>query len=372
MSKDFMQVLEGEISRSQHNNYGVDNFDEYRFGKYLDTVKSKTSPLQKIRGFLRSKPDVFNSGKQVVQDIRKVISDPKKFIRLYEALQEKDKNLLISLLAYRHIGYQKVKLPRNTKDYWKMFEKASSLENKMDTYDPHFLNFILTKFDLNSIGLDIKLYYAVIGIVATFLLEQYAYKIDGRNFIEVEKNDVVLDLGACWGDTALYFANKATGGGKVYSFEFIPGNLKLLNINLDFNPHLKPIIEVIERPVSDNSNDTIYYQDNGPASKIISTPFEGQTGSTTTISIDDFVKKNNIEKVDFIKMDIEGAEIPALCGAIETIKKFRPKLAIAIYHSLTDMVDIPNWILDLDAEYDIFLDHFTIHAEETVCFAKAR
>ncbi|MBC7511992.1 MAG: FkbM family methyltransferase, partial [Ferruginibacter sp.] len=100
-------------------------------------------------------------------------------------------------------------------------------------------------------------------------------------------------------------------------------------------------------------------------------PFEGQTGSTTTVSIDDFVRLNKIEKVDFIKMDIEGAEPLALKGSIETIKRFRPKLAIATYHSMKDFVNIPDWILHLDLGYEIYIDHFTIHSEETICFAKA-
>ena len=71
-------------------------------------------------------------------------------------------------------------------------------------------------------------------------------------------------------------------------------------------------------------------------------------------------------------MDIEGTEPNALNGAIETIKKFKPKLAIAIYHSTDDFVNIPNWILDLNLNYELFLGHFTIHSEETVCFAKPR
>ena len=70
-------------------------------------------------------------------------------------------------------------------------------------------------------------------------------------------------------------------------------------------------------------------------------------------------------------MDIEGAESAALEGAIETIKKFRPVLAIAIYHSMEDFINIPRWILDLNLDYELFIGHYTIHAEETVCFAKS-
>jgi hypothetical protein len=69
-------------------------------------------------------------------------------------------------------------------------------------------------------------------------------------------------------------------------------------------------------------------------------------------------------------MDIEGAEPVALKGAIKTIKKYRPKLAIAIYHSMNDFVGIPKWIDDLGLGYKLFLGHYTIHSEETVIFAK--
>ena len=69
-------------------------------------------------------------------------------------------------------------------------------------------------------------------------------------------------------------------------------------------------------------------------------------------------------------MDIEGAEPLALKGAIETIRKFRPKLAIAIYHSMEDFVNIPIWISGLNLDYELFIGHYTIHTEETICFAK--
>jgi hypothetical protein len=39
---------------------------------------------------------------------------------------------------------------------------------------------------------------------------------------------------------------------------------------------------------------------------------------------------------------------------------------------MDDFVNIPNWILNLNLGYEIFIDHFTIHAEETICFAKIK
>jgi FkbM family methyltransferase len=234
------------------------------------------------------------------------------------------------------------------------------------------MHFMLQKHNLTKIGFDVELYFMSEGVAIDYLIEQYAYKLNGNEIVAVEKDDVILDIGACWGDTALYFAHKTGCKGKVYSFEFIPDNIKLFNINKSFNPNLADQIELVERPVSNITGNTIYYKDQGPGSKIEIHPFEGQTGTTTTITVDDLIKQYNINKVDFIKMDIEGAEPFALEGAIETIKKFRPKLAIAIYHSMDDFTNIPNWILDLNLGYEIYIDHFTIHAEETVCFAKIK
>ena len=89
----------------------------------------------------------------------------------------------------------------------------------------------------------------------------------------------------------------------------------------------------------------------------------------TTLSIDDFVKEEKLPKVDVIKMDIEGAELDALRGAEETIRTFKPRLAISVYHKPKDIVDIPLYLNDLGLGYEFFLDHFTIYEGETVLFA---
>ena len=61
-----------------------------------------------------------------------------------------------------------------------------------------------------------------------------------------------------------------------------------------------------------------------------------------TISIDEFCQKNNISKVNFIKLDIEGSERFALKGATETLKKFRPLLTISGYHLIDDVPVLVN------------------------------
>ena len=92
---------------------------------------------------------------------------------------------------------------------------------------------------------------------------------------------------------------------------------------------------------------------------------------TNQNDLDDLVTSGSIKKADFIKMDIEGAEQQALRGAEKSIRRFKPKLAITVYHSLEDFWEIPQWIAQLGLEYKLYLRHFTIHQEETVLFAKA-
>jgi FkbM family methyltransferase len=366
---NFKNTLEKKIIQSQYNNFGADNYDEYRFGEL--------SPVDVAQ------PDIFITIKRVIKKIigyekKQILNRQDEFLKIYEnglqriyALLNTDgKKFLVDIIAYRLMGYKKVKLSINSKKYWDAIEIANSLEDKDDTYDPHFMHFILKKCDLRKIGYDIKLYCNGLGVAIEFIIEQYAYKSGDKAVVAVEKGDVVLDLGACWGDTALYFACKAGEQGKVYSFEFIPDNIKVFNMNISLNPNLKKQIELIQHPVSNKSGDEIYFADHGPGSNIEFKPFDGQTGFATTISIDDFIKNNSIAKVDFIKMDIEGAEQIALKGAIETIKRFKPKLAIAIYHSMDDLVTIPNWINELNLGYKLNLGHYTIHTEETIIFAK--
>ena len=215
------------------------------------------------------------------------------------------------------------------------------------------------------------MYYSALGINTDFIIKQYEFHREGLH-IEAEAGDVALDAGGCFGDTALYFANKVGATGKVKVFEFIPKNLEILKKNLQLNPILSPCIEILKNPLWDRSNQNVYYLDNGPGSKVEFDSFEGQTGSTTTISIDDYVKTSGISKIDFIKMDIEGAETNALKGAIETIRNFRPKLAIALYHSTKDFESIPKFINDLGVGYKFYLSHATIYGEETMLFATTK
>lgn len=75
------------------------------------------------------------------------------------------------------------------------------------------------------------------------------------------------------------------------------------------------------------------------------------------------------EKVTYIKMDIEGAELEALKGSQNIIRQYKPKLAVCVYHKKEDMIEIPRYIKSLVPEYRLYLRHYSNCDYETVLYA---
>lgn len=73
--------------------------------------------------------------------------------------------------------------------------------------------------------------------------------------------------------------------------------------------------------------------------------------------------------VTFIKMDVEGSEYPSLVGASGIIQKYKPKLAISIYHKPEDLLQLQQYIQSLVPEYRFFLRQYQTDYSETVLYA---
>ena len=71
----------------------------------------------------------------------------------------------------------------------------------------------------------------------------------------------------------------------------------------------------------------------------------------------------------FIKMDIEGAEVNAIKGAKNTLMKYKPKLAISIYHKWSHRWEIPLMLKEIVPDYKFYLKKSHPTAE-TVLFCK--
>jgi FkbM family methyltransferase len=232
------------------------------------------------------------------------------------------------------------------------------------------MDITLQQRDLKPLGFDMRAYCTGAGGSYIFLQCQYELHRDGVH-CKAEVGDVVIDAGACWGETSLYFAHEVGKEGKVFAFEFIPSNLDVLRKNIAANPHLSNSINVVDLPLWDQDGQVLYYVDWGPGSRVSFEKLREDFADTqcTTTTIDHVVGKFNAPRVDFIKMDIEGAELKALKGAEKTILRFHPKMAISLYHSIDDFKTIPRYLNLLGLSYKYYLDHHTIYENETVLFA---
>jgi FkbM family methyltransferase len=284
---------------------------------------------------------------------------------------EESRQTLVEVVAYRALGHRKIKLPTNTPDYWAIRERAFNLPREGEEIDVGFLGWKLRKVSLETFGYPITIFANKSANVTTFVHQQYRCETAGGG-IGCLEGDYVIDAGGCYGDTALYFSHLAGPAGRVASFEFLPQNLSVFRKNLQLNPTLARTIQVYENPVWAESGNELFVSGSGPGTKVTENKVTQDATSVSTLKIDDVVGTADFPKVDFIKMDIEGAEQQALRGAEECIRRFKPKLAITVYHSLEDLWEIPRWIDGLGLGYKFYLRHFTIHAEETVLFAIAK
>ena len=289
--------------------------------------------------------------------------------RLYGRLGDApSQHLLIELLKYRILGRDHVRLPTNDARYWEIrasiereYLRSRSASRSSDGEPLH-------RYAVPGTGQVIQVLAHPLDILNVFLLQQYAYR-RGPQPVEVHAGDVVIDGGGCWGDSALYFADRTGEAGQVHTFEFVPANLEILHRNLGLNPRLAGRISVVAAALWDCPDHRVQYTAAGAATTVTAGLGAGAEASTRTI--DQYVAQCGLPRVDYIKLDIEGSECRALSGAETTLRRWRPTLAIALYHRLEDFVDIPEYLASLDLGYRFFLGHFTIHAEETILFATA-
>jgi len=173
----------------------------------------------------------------------------------------------------------------------------------------------------------------------------HSYETD---FMNVKKDDVVIDAGACEGFFTYYALKKNVK--KVYLFE--PLNDLTIGLERTFNREIEEgKVFVITKALSNKS---------GSSRLDVNKEYicEAQVSEVGTekieiITIDEFVKQNKLSKIDFIKMDIEGEEIKAIEGALDSIKTFHPKMSIAVYHQYENAFRIKDLILETCPQYKI-------------------
>ncbi len=107
---------------------------------------------------------------------------------------------------------------------------------------------------------------------------------------------------------------------------------------------------------------TLRFHEDGGASRI-------EDGGNIEIDVTSIDEVLDGERATFIKMDIEGAELDALKGAEKTIQAYYPKLAVCMYHKMTDLIAIPEYLMHIAPEYKYAIRVYTSSFCETVLYA---
>ena len=288
---------------------------------------------------------------------------------LYSLLSDDEsREILVKVVAFRALGCGKIKLPLNNPEHWERIRSAEQMATGAESIPSGFMHFSLARLNLQSVGYPVEMFNYPAAIVPMFVEQQYrCVMADGS--IECADGDFAIDAGGCWGDTALYFAHKVGTNGKVASFEFLPDNVTIFERNVGLNPGLSGRIRLYKNPVWSSGGEDLYVSGHGPATSVGPTAKDPNALRVQTLSIDDLVRCGDMPKVDFIKMDIEGSEMAALRGAEQTLRRFKPKLAVCVYHHFQDFWTIPQYLDQLGVGYRFYLRHSSINAEETVLFA---
>ena len=168
------------------------------------------------------------------------------------------------------------------------------------------------------------------------------------------RGDIVLDCGA---NVGVYAKTALASGAKlVVAIEPAAENIECLRRNLAEEIAAGKVI-VYPKGVWDKDDLLELHRDPKNSARDSLFNLEGKAINTIQVpltTIDKLVAELKLNRVDFIKMDIEGAERNAVLGAKETLRKFKPRMALCVYHRPNDPIAIPRAVLDLAPGYHVY------------------
>ena len=176
--------------------------------------------------------------------------------------------------------------------------------------------------------------------------------------------DTYICCGAYDGDSIEKITKKFHSIKHVYAFEPDPQNYAALSAYCKFHSSLYPWRRITSMPL-------------GVASRTHLAAFSASSGLSTTldpdgdtflplVALDDLLTSI---PVSLLTMDVEGAEFDSLLGATQLILKYRPILAISVYHYPSHLWTIVNYLASLDLSYSFHLRNYSGHTYESVLYA---
>lgn len=189
-------------------------------------------------------------------------------------------------------------------------------------------------------------------------LEGFTYREDEQyfeSFLDLAAGEVFFDIGSFDGFTSEEFIKKCRGYKEVHIFEPLEENLSVIRSRLE------GFSDVVYWPFGvSNKSEAVGFSAAGSGSRVV----EGGNILVDVVALDEL----DLPNPTFLKMDIEGAEMSAVEGAKNTIINSKPKLALAAYHRVQDIWQLPFAIKEMVPSYRLTLRHYTESIYESVLF----
>lgn len=186
------------------------------------------------------------------------------------------------------------------------------------------------------------------------------YQYFDEDLVKFTDTEIFVDCGAYDGDSAQAFIQALKRRGittyrEIISFEPDLENFqKMTELNIERH-------RCILKGVSDKEG-VLFFSPNDTSGKVVES-------SDIKIEVDTIDHVVGDGDVTMIKMDIEGAELGALQGAENTIKRCHPLLAVSLYHKKEDLYEIPHYIKEQCPGYQFYIRAYEDTSTELVLYA---
>lgn len=183
--------------------------------------------------------------------------------------------------------------------------------------------------------------------------------------IPMSKCEIFVQAGCFNGNTVIKFISEVqqiNATYMVYSFEADPQSYQVSKHNLDGLPN----VELVPEGLWSSQTTLKLAMDNmkGGASFVV-----GELNTPVSVTTIDAFFSDKVNKPTFIQLDIEGAELEALKGCENIIRRFKPKLAICVYHKPEDIYVITKLLVDYRPDYKFWLQQCYDGTLDTLLYA---
>lgn len=184
----------------------------------------------------------------------------------------------------------------------------------------------------------------------------YVYQGEKDRVVPVRGNCIV-DCGAFTGDTMTLLIHMAKGDCKFFGIEPVPGNYRVLCQTAEQFPDITPTAWQYALGDRPGQVEITSETDVTPRATIHGEYSGEKQAVTVSVSVETLDRLFSNQKVDYIKMDIEGEEVRTLMGAQSIIVRDQPTMMLSAYHIIEHMWEIPLFLKKLVPSYRIYCGH---------------